>query len=176
MVGKEDPAVLTCQQHFDPTPWINQILIPLSNNLPARRAKWPQEFMWRETPFLRSKEKKMVWSDTCKGWVWGYRRGYMESSHPDQPGLAARAPEQLLVENSILLLTPVLVWSEEFLQNTQINLDFSYLTLSSFPFLLREKTEGRAPICPLHEAPQTEKICSSKSHRTATQKSWCFTL
>lgn len=58
LVGKEDPAVLTCQQHFDPTPWINQMLIPLSNNLPAGRGKRPQEFTWRETPFLRSKELK----------------------------------------------------------------------------------------------------------------------
>lgn len=178
MVGKEDPAVLTCQQHFDPTPWINQILIPLSNNLPARRAKWPQEFMWRETPFLRSKErKKMVWSDTCKCWVWGHRRGYMESSHPDQPGLATRSPEQLLVVNSILLLTPCagVIWIIP-----QIHTDQSRFFLSDteqFPPSALEKDRGNVPICPLHEAPQIEKIlCSSNCQRTATQKSWCFTL
>lgn len=104
----------------------------------------------------------MVWSDTCKCWVWGHRRGYMESSHPDQPGLATNPCADV-------------IWTIP-----QIPTDQSVFFLSNteqFPLSAVEKDRGEAPICSLHESPQTEKIlCSSNSHRTATHNFWCFTL
>lgn len=108
-----------------------------------------------------------------EGLIWHLQ--VLESSHPDQPGLATTPPEQLLLENSILLLTPVLVWSEQFLKHTQINLDFSCLTLGNFPFLLWKK-KGGSHLFPIWNPSDREIFNSSKSHRTATQKFWCFTL
>lgn len=167
MVGKEDPAVLICQQHFDPTPWINQILIPLSDNLPARRAKWPQRIYVEGNTLSQEKRNKE------DGLIW----------HLQELGL--RAQESL---DGILSSWPARIGNRYLADPCadvtwiipQIYTDQSVFFLSDteqFPFSALEKDRGEAPICSLHEAPQIEKtLCSSNSHRAATQKFWCFTL
>lgn len=167
MVGKEDPAVLTCQQHFDPTPWINQILIPLSDNLPARRAKWPQRISVEGNTLSqekRNKEDGLIWHLHVLGLRAQERIHRILSSWP------ARIGNRPLTDPcaDVIWIIP------------QIHTDQSVFFLSNteqFPLSAVEKDRGEAPICSLHEALQIKKIlCSSNSHRTATPKFWCFTL
>lgn len=167
MVGKEDPAVLTCQQHFDPTPWINQILIPLSDNLPARRAKWPQRISVEGNTLSqekRNKEDGLIWHLHVLGLRAQERIHRIFSSWP------ARIGNRPLTDPcaDVIWIIP------------QIHTDQSVFFLSNteqFPLSAVEKDRGEAPICSLHEALQIKKIlCSSNSHRTATPKFWCFTL
>lgn len=167
MVGKEDPAVWTCQQHFDPTPWINQILILLSDSLPARRAKWPQRISVEGNTLSqekRNKEDGLIWHLQVLGLRAQERLHGILSSWTARIGNRPHADPCADV-----------IWTIP-----QIHTDQSVFFLSNteqFPLSAVEKDRGEAPMCSLHESPQIEKIlCSSNSHRTATQNFWCFTL
>lgn len=128
--------------------------------------KWPscegsKTTIRRATPSFSSEVlRKMFWSDICNCCVRGQMRSYTESTCPDQPVLATKPPEQLMLENPILSMTAALVWPKEFLKYPQIQSRFFfswhqaiskiYLPSSKIylPFCLWKRQRGGSHLLP----------------------------